>query len=238
MFFSFRLITSTFRAHQRISVGMTPEDFAALTVDADIWEQDRHGPKVYHLASGNILKIFRRKHVLSSAALTSYARHFCHNAESLKWLAIPTVDIVDLFHLTCSRNTAVIYMPLPGRTVRQIAQEKALSAAFMHKLGSFIAHLHDKGIYFRSLHFGNVVLTAGNEFGLIDIADMKCYSRPLPSRLRIRNFRHFLRLADDWKNVSAEAKRAVAAGYLETARLSQRAKKSMCKEVSVFGDAA
>lgn len=50
-------------------------------------------------------------------------------------------------------------------------------------------HLHRKGIYFRSLHLGNVILTPNGEFGLIDFSDMRIYPWPLPKFMRVRNIR-------------------------------------------------
>ena len=52
-------------------------------------------------------------------------------------------------------------------------------------------------MYFRSLHFGNVVLTPENTLGLIDIADLSCQATPLSQSKRRRNFSHLRRYAED-----------------------------------------
>jgi len=52
-------------------------------------------------------------------------------------------------------------------------------------------------VYFRSLHFGNVVLTPDNTLGLIDIADLRCQKRTLSDSKRLRNFAHLLRYKED-----------------------------------------
>src|SRR5690554_7055274 len=51
-------------------------------------------------------------------------------------------------------------------------------------------HIQDLGVYFRSFHLGNVVLTPENELGLIDISDMKIFRRPLSQWQRKRNYEH------------------------------------------------
>jgi len=61
------------------------------------------------------------------------------------------------------------------------------------KFGAFVASLHEAGIYFRSLHLNNVILTPDNRFGLIDVADMRVLGRPVTPSLARRNFRHMLR---------------------------------------------
>src|SRR3546814_830511 len=117
-----------------------------------------------------MLKIFRVKRVISSARIYSYARRFCRNAARLHRLNIPTVTIKQLYHLTESAGSAVAYTPLPGQTLREIAHDGELDAPLLSRFGAFVAELHDLGIYFRSLHFGNIVLTADHRLGLIDIA--------------------------------------------------------------------
>ena len=52
--------------------------------------------------------------------------------------------------------------------------------------------LHEKGILFRSIHLGNILVLENGGFGLIDIADMSLQRRPLGLFKRARNFRHLL----------------------------------------------
>jgi hypothetical protein len=69
--------------------------------------------------------------------------------------------------------------------------------ALVKQFGRFVAQLHNQGIYFRSLHLGNVVMTPDNELGLIDIADMRTLRRPLRKSLCLRNFQHMRRYQQD-----------------------------------------
>src|SRR5690554_3152138 len=61
----------------------------------------------------------------------------------------------------------------------------------------FVDHIQDLGVYFRSIHLGNVVLTPEGELGLIDISDMKIFRRPLSKWQRKRNEEHMVRDAED-----------------------------------------
>lgn len=164
---------------------------------AEILEQDAHGLKVLRLPNGDILKIFRIKHFISSAHLYSYARRFCKNAERLRKRNVPTVTIKQLYHLAETSSSAVLYAPLPGQTMRELARMNKLDETLLIRLGVFIARLHQLGIYFRSLHFGNIVLTPDNRLGLIDIADMRIFSSELSCRRRLRNFHHLFRIKTD-----------------------------------------
>jgi hypothetical protein len=60
-----------------------------------------------------------------------------------------------------------------------------------------MAQLHERGVYFRSLHQGNVLLMDDGEFGLIDIADLRIFPSPLRNALRQRNLRHMQRYPQD-----------------------------------------
>lgn len=54
-------------------------------------------------------------------------------------------------------------------------------------LADFVRTLFDRGIYFRSLHLGNIVRTPDGTLGLIDITDIRTFPIPLPRLMRKRN---------------------------------------------------
>lgn len=159
---------------------------------ASVLEQDSYGPKVYALTDGNMLKIFRRKRLLSTALLRPQSLRFCFNAEALKKRGIPTLTPLQLYRLDDTSRTAVLYRPLPGETLSALLIESEANwLDLLPPLAHFINHLHESGVYFRSLHLGNIVKTPNGEFGLIDIADLQLHRHAL-SRGRIRrNQEHF-----------------------------------------------
>lgn len=163
-----------------------------LIQGATILEEDGFGPKVYRLPSGDILKLFRRKRLLSSALWRPHAIRFWRNAEGLQRLGIATLQPDTLYQLDDPAWTAVRYQPLPGETLSQrLRRDPGAWNALLPDLAAFIRHLHASGVYFRSLHPGNIVLTPQGEFGLIDIADMQVRRRALGALLRRRNREHF-----------------------------------------------
>lgn len=169
-------------------------DFNQMTLGAKVLEADSYGAKVYLLNDGNILKLFRRKRLISSALLIPYSQRFINNAAQLKTKGIPTLKVLKHFKLDAPGMTAVLYQPLPGETLSQLSRQVGFSwEERLPELVSLIRKLHQCGIYFRSLHLGNVVVTPENTLGLIDVADMRFMRAPLSKRMVRRNVQHFAR---------------------------------------------
>ncbi|RJX76107.1 toluene tolerance protein [Pseudomonas sp. LS-2] len=165
-----------------------------MIVDANVLEADSYGAKVYRLQDGNILKLFRRKRWFSSALLRPYSKRFIDNANRLQQLGVPTLKVVNFYTLEQPGMTAVLYQPLPGQTLRQLAQKPGFSwTQSLPALIGLIRELHRSGVYFRSLHLGNIVVTPENTLGLIDVADMRFFKAPLSENLKKRNIQHFAR---------------------------------------------
>jgi hypothetical protein len=176
---------------------LTDRDFNTMCVGGKVLEQDERGVKVIQLTSGEILKIFRVKRLLSGTNVYSYARRFCRNAKRLARLDVPTVNIKTLFHFKNSNNTAVLYQPLEGKTLRQIIHRDVFDLKLAEIMGDFLAELHQKGIHFHSLHTGNVVQTPDGHLGLIDISDMSIYAWPLLCNTRVRSFKRLCKYQED-----------------------------------------
>lgn len=177
--------------------------YERLRENAEVLERDGHGEKVLRLADGTFLKLFRRKSWLSKTAFYPPARRFADNAAELERLGIPCPHVLQLYRMSHPYRSVVHYEPLPGLTLRQLlAQNPSLDQLELFaRLAEFITRLHDLGVYFRSLHMGNIVLTPDNELGLIDISDMRCLGRPLSRWMRDRNYQHLLRYEQDWAQV-------------------------------------
>lgn len=185
--------------------------------DARVIERDPRGIKVLQLPNGDYLKVFRLRHRFSWARFHGYAQRFSKNARKLAELGIPTVKVINCYQVknAClldyplsinthaetkssesSSNIFVVhYAPLVGETLKTLLDKLQLHQHHVVQLGAFIAELHKKGIHFRSLHLGNIVLTPEGKMGLIDIADMKIYPWSLWFRTRLRSFRHLTRYA-------------------------------------------
>jgi tRNA A-37 threonylcarbamoyl transferase component Bud32 len=187
---------------------LTEQEYLAMRAGAKVLEVDHCGDKVLKLADGTIFKMFRRKRLISSAALYPYAQRFANNADALARLGIPVPKVISVVRIQAIARDAVHYEPLAGTTLRELVraglaaeQKRALKEAFTR----FVIYLHDKGVYFRSLHIGNVVYTPEGRLGLIDFSDLRIQPWPLGSYLRARNLRRMQGIADelDWLDIDA-----------------------------------
>jgi tRNA A-37 threonylcarbamoyl transferase component Bud32 len=200
---------------------LSSSDFEKMCQNAEILEQDERGIKVVRLPSGDILKVFRVKRLISGTNIYSYARRFCRNATRLSKLAIPTVNVKALYHFESSHNTAVLYSPLAGKTIRQLIHEDAIRPNLAENLGRFLASLHSKGVHFHSLHTGNVVQMPDGNLGLIDISDMSVYAWPLFCNTRIRSFKRWCKYQDDMNALGKKFWASLQASYFSESHLSQ-----------------
>jgi len=173
------------------------EDYHRLSEGAQVLEQDSYGPKSLLTPGGSIIKLFRRKHWFSTAALYPYARRFRRNAERLNHYGIPSVEVQQLYRCPSIARDLAIYPRLAGTTLRRHAAEVPGGIAELGELAKFIALLHHKGIYFRSLHLGNVLVRPDKTLALIDVADLDFKWLPMGPLLRVRNFRHLFRYQQD-----------------------------------------
>ncbi|AXJ02921.1 polymerase [Pseudomonas fluorescens] len=193
-----------------------------LASSAQVIEEDGLGPKVLRLSDGSFLKLFRRRRWYTSGSFNPYSERFAVNSEQLRRMGIPTPQILHLYRLD-DGSSAVHYTPLPGHTLRQVLQgitAPAVRHALVERFGKFMASLHEQGVYFRSLHLGNVLVLEDGEFGLIDLADLRVYPSPLSLSLRQRNLRHMQRYTVDKRWLFEDHLEALLQGYAVTASKS------------------
>lgn len=201
---------------------LTHNEYLGLRANAVVLEQDRHGDKVLRLQDGRYLKLFRRKRLISTAAWYPYAQRFADNSVALAQRRIPCPEVSEVYRIPSIARDAVLYVPLGGETLRQIVKSGAGTAELRGKLGGFVARLHEAGIYFRSLHLGNIVLTPDDALGLIDIADLRAGRKPVSPHRRQRNLRHLLRDAQDRAWIYPAGDTAFDSAYLHQTRELQR----------------
>ncbi|WP_306605819.1 toluene tolerance protein [Azonexus sp.] len=169
---------------------MSLAQYQALRGTPEILEADGHGEKVLRLADDSILKLFRRKRLISSNIFYPYAQRFADNAEILLRKGIPAPQVIALYRIPEISRDVVHYAPVPGITLRQKFRENPSPPDLENmrsKICRFAQFLFDEGIYFRSLHLGNIVELPDGKFGLIDLSDMKAHRKSLSKYLRKRN---------------------------------------------------
>ena len=168
-------------------------EYLELREDAKTLSKDNFGDKVLRLRDDSILKLFRIKHLISSARLYPYSLRFVRNAKRLSALNIPTVEVINWFKIPSIKRTAVQYKKLEGDTLPRHLNNNAITKETAQAFGVFVATLHNKGVYFRSIHLENIIVLPDKSFGLIDISDMMIYRHPLSLRMRNKNFYHLTR---------------------------------------------
>lgn len=197
---------------------LSEDNLNELLQGARVIEEDGYGIKVACLANGDYLKLYRRKRLLSSALWSPPARRFADNAERLKQLNIPVPSVVETLQVPSRKLNGVRYRPLPGDTLRSHWRtlDDGRRAGEVERFGVFLGQLHESGVYFRSLHLGNVLILPDDRFGLIDLSDMQVSGRPLARWKRQRNLQHMLRYEEDTRWLSSLHRRALLSGYAQS----------------------
>lgn len=171
---------------------VTAEELENWLAMGDVLEADGRGPKVVRLSHNQLLKVFRPRRRLWLARLLPQAQRFKRNAEQLFAGGITVPGVNECLWLDKAQAVSgCIYTPLPGCSLEQIYRRSR--SEFDHlvpQFATFIQQLHQRGIYFRSLHLGNVLLLPNGEFGLIDFLDVQFKPAPLTPWLIKRNLAH------------------------------------------------
>jgi len=199
---------------------LTRGQYQDLAHDAKILEQDTYGPKVLLTPDGRIVKLFRRKRFFSLATLYPYAMRFCGNAKRLNHYGVPSVRVGAVYQCPAIRRDVVIYPLLPGEPIRDLLENDPSTIAALRKVAEFIALLHHKGIYFRSLHLGNLLLQPDGELALIDVADLRFRLLPMGPISRARNLRHLFRYPQDMDLIKRFGIKKFLAAYLLSSGVS------------------
>jgi hypothetical protein len=169
---------------------MSASTYAALTAECEIIGKVHDEAKVLLLPDQSVVKLFRITRGFSSALFYPYSIRFARNARRLRRLGIRSVQVERVFCCPSIARHGVVYRMLPGQALLHMNIDADLRA----RLAGFVAGLHEKGVYFRSLHLGNILLQPDGGFALIDVADTRFKRKPLAPARRMRNFRHLVRV--------------------------------------------
>lgn len=174
------------------------QQYQQLIQGAEVLEKDGFGLKVLDTKKGEMIKLFRRKRLFSTALFNPYACRFVNNADALRTRGIPSIQINKLLWCADIKRHIVIYQRLEGELLRDVLSERTEQTdKLFRKFATFIAQLHQSGVYFRSAHLRNILVQPNGELALIDISDMQIKAKALPIKLRQRNFQHILRYQED-----------------------------------------
>lgn len=160
-------------------------------------------PAVVIHPDGTITKLWlRKKRLFSSYRFRSYAQRFVDNAAVLASKNIKVPEILDHAVVEGGHISVVIYRALPGNSIRDLLKTSP-ERVDIPALSRYILMLHEKGIFFRSIHLGNIILLPDSSYGLIDITDVRYYKKPVPLRRRAINLATPMRYIEDTNRMEA-----------------------------------
>jgi hypothetical protein len=203
---------------------MSQAEFEALTRDATTLSADEHGSKVLRTPDGRVIKLFRRKRVISSNLFWPYAKRFERASRELaaRGFAAPAVERIA--RVPSIGRDLVVYGHMPGVTLREALAGAVDRTPLMLALAQLLAKLHERGVYFRAAHFGNVLVQRSNtenaQLALIDLSEAQFRRGPLSASQRARNFRPLTRYHEDLAAVQAFGVERLIMAYLDAARLT------------------
>lgn len=153
--------------------------------------------KTFH-KKNEIIKIFNVRGYISSGFFNTYASRIIKNSIKLKEHKISSIEITnELAFQYNNRLSGVSYRYIPGKTYRDLGNK--ITKEMITDLAKYISIIHKKGIYFRAMHLGNILLHNKKLF-LIDIAKIHFYPWPLFIFTRARAFRRMIKYQDDIKH--------------------------------------
>ena len=202
-------------------------DFNALVDACNIVHSTVSEIKVLqHKGTGNYIKLFRKQNIFSTDFFYPYAKRFIHASEKLQQLGIVTVNVMELAFYKPEKRYLITYEGIPGDSIRHHLKQGSLTQQNIEKLALYIHTLHEKGIYFRALHFGNIIKVSAQQFGLVDIANVLFYKKPLSFHHRLRNMKHLVRALSrdklDSKYLSPTLYNALMTCYLQQQSFSHK----------------
>lgn len=191
-----------------------------------------NGPKIFETDDNEIIKVFYpRKKWLSSDRFIPYAKRFCDNAERLRNRGFKTLNITKVQYCRDLQTYIITYQKLSGVDARIVAQN---DHSIVDNVASLLADLHNKGIFFRSIHLENILSQDDGKLALLDIVDVKFKNNPLSTYLRFRNLKHLFLIEDDkkfWEDYGIDN---FLKAYFKYTHLSSFSKKMMLSGLKIY----
>jgi hypothetical protein len=173
--------------------------------------------KTFHKKNA-IIKIFNVRGLISSGFFNTYASRIIKNSLKLKKYDIPSIEITNELVFQYNRRlSGVSYKYIPGTTYRDLSHK--ITMDMITDLANYISNIHKKGIYFRAMHLGNILLHNKKLF-LIDIAKIHFYPWPLFVFTRARAFRRMIKYQDDIKNFGLINYKNLISEYMNSSKFS------------------
>ena len=194
---------------------ITRQELDALCLNGKAIDLQGGYPCVVLHPDGTITKIWAvKKRFLSSNTLSPYSRRFVDNAAKLKNRGVTVPEILDHAAVEHSHIKTVTYRSLPGKSIRDLLKEEP-DRVNIQSLCQYIHSLHEKGIFFRSIHLGNIIQLPGGDYGLIDFTDVTFFKHLVPLARRAANIAFPLRYSEDIQRIEEAGLANIPESYLE-----------------------
>ena len=168
-------------------INLSVEDYDGLTAGATVIRSDEDGPRLLSASDGRIVKVMRSRGFLSADTFGGAARRFVANAARLHELGIRAPEPDGPFRCKSVKGHIVMYQRLNHETIRDEHARDNTPEDMLLRLPAFISELHDKGVFFEALNLGNIIYSADQPYGLIDIDAVSFSGSPLNARKRVTN---------------------------------------------------
>lgn len=200
---------------------LSTEQFTTLIQDkrATLLSDSNAGPKVLRMQNGDIVKIFYDNPKIPLSM--PHALRFNRSAQILKTAGFLAPQIKSLQYYPTLKAHVLIYSEIPGQDFRSLSSKA--HPEVLGKLPSFLASLHQKGIFYRGIHLGNVLLTPNEEIALVDITNVSNSNNPLSLKQRAKNLAHFVYYWRDIVVFTAYSRRRFLDEYAKAAKLDPKA---------------
>lgn len=203
-------------------------EFESICSNSEILRWKNELPRLIRNNGKLISKIWIRQNTFSSDWIYPYYLRFVRNARKLRSRGIVAPNVRAITKVKNHRLYLVTYEEIKGASVRDILKYDN-NMIPLRELGLFIATLHKKGIYFTSLHLGNIIRLDSGDFGIIDVTNTHFFVFPLNIHSRARNLSHLLSYTDDISLLRQKTKGDVVEEYLKHLNISSQTKGKLSK---------
>ncbi|MDH5736821.1 MAG: hypothetical protein OEZ23_00855 [Gammaproteobacteria bacterium] len=154
-----------------------------------------HHPRILITSDNRIVKLFYKRKRFSTSTFFPQALRFQKNSQRLTQFDVRAPLVQEILHCPERSIHLAVYDNIPGTDYRELCQTE--NTEVLAQLPPFLNSLHDKGIYFRAIHLGNLIHCDDDAIALVDISDLKIKHAPLNAPLRARNLLHLINTESD-----------------------------------------
>ena len=184
---------------------ITKDQYDQIALSGKIGPMKHGYPAVIIHDDNTITKLWAKKSgIFSSSRWRPYSARFVQNAQKLHEAGVIVPQIIAHQRIANSHVHLVQYHSLEGTSIRELLEHNP-EQIDIPSLARYYYDLHEKGIIFRAIHFGNVIQMPDQQYGLIDFTDVSFLNKPAPLIRRAANIATPLRYRQDIKRLK-EAK--------------------------------